>query len=131
MKRLMLASFASVFLIGSAAAQQNSPMPGMDMKGMDMKMMAPNTDDSPSTKAYKAAMMKMMMEGMPMMKFTGDADIDFMTHMRMHHQGAIDMAKVVLAHGKDAEVKKLAQDIVTAQEKEIATIDTWLKAKGK
>ena len=131
MKRLMLASFASVILIVSAAAQQTSPIPGMDMKGMDMKMMAPNPDDSPSTKAYKAAMMKMMMEGMPMMKFTGDADIDFMTHMRMHHQGAIEMAKIVLAHGKDAVVKKLAQDIVTAQEKEIATIDTWLKAKSK
>jgi uncharacterized protein (DUF305 family) len=40
------------------------------------------------------------------------------------------MAKIVLANGKDAEVKKLAQDIVTAQEKEIVTINAWLKAKG-
>ena len=106
-------------------------MTSMDMKsGMDMKMMAPDPSDSPSTKGYKAAMMKTM-EGMPMMKFTGDADIDFMIHMRSHHQGAIDMAKVVLANGKDAEVKKLAQDIVTAQEKEIGVINAWLKAKGK
>ena len=66
-----------------------------------------------------------------MMKFTGDADIDFMSQMRAHHQVAVDMANVVLANGKDAEVKKLAQDIVTAQEKEIATINAWLKAKGK
>ena len=131
MKNLLLASVASLFVISSASAQQAKPMSGMDMKCMDMKMMAPNPDDSPSTKAYKAAMMKMMMEGMPMMKFTGDADIDFMTRMRMHHQGAIEMAKIVLAHGKDAEVKKLAQDIVTAQEKEIASIDTWLKVKSK
>ena len=105
--------------------------PGMDMKsGMDMKMMAPDPNDSASTKGYKAAMMKRM-EGMPMMKFTGDADLDFMIHMRSHHQGAVDMAKVVLANGKDAEVKKLAQDIVTSQEKEIGTINVWLKAKGK
>jgi len=115
-----------------------SGMSGMDMKpgmsgmaGMDMKiMMAPNPNDSESTKGYKTAMMKAM-EGMPMMKFTGDADLDFMSHMRVHHQLAVDMAKVDLANGKDAEVKKLAQDIITAQEKEIAVINAWLKAKGK
>jgi uncharacterized protein (DUF305 family) len=106
-------------------------MTGMDMKsGMDMKMMAPDSSDSASTKGYKAAMMKMM-EGMPTMKFTGDADLDFMVHMRPHHQLAVDMAKVDLANGKDAEVRKLAQDIITAQEREIAVIDAWLKAKGK
>ena len=110
--------------------------PGMDMKGMgmksgmDMRMMAPDPSDSASTKGYKAAMMKAM-DGMPMLKFTGDADLDFMIHMRPHHQLAVDMAKVDLANGKDAEVKKLAQDIITAQEKEIAVIDAWLKAKGK
>jgi len=125
MKRLVLAFVASAFVIGTAIAQQPAPMPGMDMK-----MMAPNPSDSASTKGYKAAMMKMM-EGMPMMKFTGDADLDFMSQMRAHHQGAIDMAKIVLANGKDPAVKKLAQDIVTAQEKEIVTINAWLKAKGK
>jgi uncharacterized protein (DUF305 family) len=95
---------------------------------MDMQMMAPAASDSASTKGYKAAMMKAM-ESMPMMKFTGDADRDFMSHMRSHHQGAVDMAKVVLANGKDSEVRKLAQDIVTAQEKELVVIDNWLKAK--
>ena len=53
-----------------------------------------------------------------------------MKHMRPHHQAAVEMAKVVLANGKDAEVKKLAQDIITGQEKEIAAIDAWLKKKG-
>jgi len=95
-----------------------------------MKMMTPDPSDSASTKGYKAAMMKMM-EGMPGMKFTGDADLDFMNSMRPHHQGAIDMAKVVLADGKDETVKRLAQEIVTAQEKEIVVIDAWLKANGK
>jgi uncharacterized protein (DUF305 family) len=103
-------------------------MTGMGMM-MDMQMMAPNANDSASTKGYKAAMMKAM-EGKPMMKFTGDADLDFMSHMRSHHQGAVNMAKVVLANGKDSDVKKMAQDIVTAQEKEIVAIDAWLKAKG-
>jgi uncharacterized protein (DUF305 family) len=103
-------------------------MTGMGMM-MDMQMMAPNANDSTSTKGYKAAMMKAM-EGRPMMKFTGDADFDFMSHMRSHHQGAVNMAKVVLANGKDSEVRKLAQDIVTAQEKEMVAIDAWLRAKG-
>ena len=80
MKRILLASVASAFVIGSALAQQATPTPGMDMKGMDMKM--PSPDDPPSTKGYKSAMMKMM-EAMP--KFTGDADIDFMKQMRTHH----------------------------------------------
>ena len=130
MKRLILASVVSMFCLEIAIAQQTAPMPGMDMKsGMDNKMMDTNPSDSASTKGYKAAMMKMT-EGMPMMEFTGDADFDFMSKMRAHHQGAIDMAKVVLVNGKDAEVKKLAQDIVAAQEKEILTINASLKAKG-
>jgi uncharacterized protein (DUF305 family) len=68
---------------------------------------------------------------MAMPKFVGDADIDFMTQMRPHHQAAIDMAKIVISNGKDAETKKLAQDIITAQEKEIAIIDAWLKKNAK
>jgi uncharacterized protein (DUF305 family) len=59
----------------------------------------------------KSAMMKMM-EAMP--KFTGDADIDFMKQMRTHHEAAIDMAKVVLANGKDVDTKKLAEEIIAA-----------------
>ena len=131
MKRILLTVAAVVLITGSVHAQQPAqmpgPMPGMDMKGMDMKMMMPGANDTPSTKAFKMAMMQAM-QTMP--AFSGDADVDFMKHMRPHHQAAIDMAKVVLANGKDADVKKLAQDIITAQENEIATIDAWLKKKG-
>ena len=126
MKRILLTAAVGALLTGSVLAQQAS-MPGMDMKGMDMKMMMPGANDTPSTKAYKMAMMNAM-QTMP--AFSGDADIDFMKHMRPHHQAAVEMAKVVLANGKDDEVKKLAQDIITAQEKEIAAIDAWLKKKG-
>ena len=127
MKRLLMTVAAGALITGVAVAQQAAPMPGMDMKGMDMKMMMPSANDTPSTKAYKMAMMHAM-QTMP--AFSGDADVDFMKHMRPHHQAAIEMAKVVLANGKDAETKKLAQEIIAAQEKEIATIDAWLKKKG-
>ena len=127
MSRILLTAAAvSIFIAGSALAQQAPHMPGMKMEGMDMKMM-PDPNDSASTKGYKAAMMKMM-QAMP--KFSGDADVDFMKQMRPHHQAAIDMAKVALTNGKDEDVKKLAQEIIAAQEKEIATIDAWLKKKG-
>jgi uncharacterized protein (DUF305 family) len=127
MNRFIVASAVSILMIGGAVAQQAAPMSGMDMKGMmDMKMMMPNPADTAATAGYKAAMMKMMMPTTP---YTGDADVDFMTQMKPHHQAAIDMAMVQLANGKDPETKALAQAIITAQEKEIAMIDAWLKKK--
>lgn len=119
-----LSALALILIIGGSAVAQDKTMP-MDMKNMDMMM--PMANDSAATKGYKVSMMDMM-KSMP--KYTGDADVDFMKQMKGHHQAAIAMAKVVLANGKDAETKKLANEIIAAQEKEIAMIDAWLKKKG-
>ena len=127
MMRFVLTAGLAASMITAAVAQP-APKPQMG-DSMPMKMMMPEASDSASTKEYKASMMRMM-QAMPS-KFTGDADVDFMMQMKAHHQGAINMAKVALANGKDPAVKKLANEIVSAQEKEIETIDQWLKTKGK
>lgn len=130
MNRLRATVVTSLLLVSAAHAQQPAPMPGKDMgpamnMGMGMKMM-PDAKDTPSTAAYKAMMMTQM-KSMP--AFSGNGDTDYMTHMRHHHQAAVEMSRLVIAETKDSEIKKLAQDIITAQEKEITVIDAWLKKK--
>jgi uncharacterized protein (DUF305 family) len=89
---------------------------------------ASSPDAAPSTKAYEAANARMHKD--MAIKLTGDADVDFVRGMIPHHQGALDMAKIVLEHGKDPDLKKLAQDVIASQEKEITFMREWLKKKG-
>ena len=67
------------------------------------------------------------MDNMKQMKSTGDVDKDLAMMMKMHHEGALDMAKIELASGKSPELKKMAKEIIASQTKEIARFDKWLK----
>lgn len=60
-----------------------------------------------------------------------DPDLGFAKGMLAHHEGAIDMARYELEHGKDPEMRKLAEDIIQAQQKEIDQLKRWIKAHGK
>ena len=103
-------------------------MKGMMQGGM-AQTMQPKGDNSPSSIAYHGVNMKMhnAME----ITYSGNADVDFVKGMIPHHAGAIDMAKTVLAFGKDPEVKKLAEAIIKAQESEIASMKDWLEKNAK
>ena len=67
-----------------------------------------------------------MQSQMMAMKSTGNPDVDFAMMMRIHHQGAIAMAEAQLKNGKNPQMKKMAQDIIAAQKKEIAVFDTYV-----
>ena len=86
---------------------------------------------SPASQSYMDAMTKMDAD-MKAMKMTGKAGVDFALMMIPHHQSAIDMAKAYLASGEtDPELTKLSNEIVAAQEKEIAFLKDWLARNDK
>jgi len=116
------AILGTLTLGGVAIAQQNQGHSGHGAP-------TTRTSDSAATTAFKAANTRMHKD--MDIAFTGDVDADFVRGMIPHHQGAIEMAKVMLAHGKDPALKKLATGIIADQEKEIAMMRDWLKANGK
>lgn len=86
--------------------------------------------ESKETGAFAAANQRMM-EQMHAQAPTGDADYDFVTGMIPHHQGAIDMAKVLLEGRSDETLRELAEAIVKAQDTEITQMRAWLESYGE
>ena len=93
-----------------------------------MPMAAPTGDQSVASLALNAVNEKMHRD--MAIAFTGNPDADFVAAMIAHHQGAIDMAKVVKAFGEDKEILALADAIIDAQEEEIAMMREWQARKA-
>lgn len=66
--------------------------------------------------------MARMMKDMHAPGYTGQPDYDFLSMMVPHHEGAVEMARLVLIHGRDPMVRQLAQDIIASQTIEIAAM---------
>jgi uncharacterized protein (DUF305 family) len=74
--------------------------------------------------------MAAMHDAMMASPYTGDPDRDFVSGMLPHHQGALDMARVELRYGRDPAMRRLAQDIIVAQTREIAHMRDWQSRHG-
>jgi len=111
----------------------NSAMGEMDHSAMSHRNMA---SDTRSAGADLGTMPEHVQENMRKMAITmpameegmmrEDADVAFACAMIAHHQGAIDMAQVLLEHGDDPQMIALAQEIIAAQVDEIAQMNAWL-----
>ena len=124
---ILLAGTALTVAGGLAWADSHEPGEGhmMDhgaMGQMDMSQM-------PMHMQGMMGAMQSMMETMPM-ESSGDPDADFLLMMIPHHQSAIDMARVVLEEGDDEETRAMAEQIIAAQEAEIAEMRAMLERLG-
>ena len=76
------------------------------------------TGQSPSMQLHQ-----IMMKPSTHMTMTGDVDRDFAAMMQMHHEQAIAMVDVLLAHGDDEALKAMAREMKKSQQEEIAELE--------
>ncbi|MBZ4023338.1 hypothetical protein CKO11_12805 [Rhodobacter sp. TJ_12] len=86
-------------------------------------------DAAPSTPAFEAARARMQ-TGMST-PYTGDADLDFVRAMVPHHQGAMEMARIVLENGADPALRQRAKAMLERDQAELDWLEGWLVKHGQ
>jgi uncharacterized protein (DUF305 family) len=117
----LIAAFLGVSVPMSSA--QERPTPAMQPHAHPTSTApsaAADAAESQFLAANEEAMSKMMAD--MTVAPTGDIDRDFVAMMVPHHQGAIDMAQIILRYGKNEQLKRLAQEIIVTQQQEIAAM---------
>ena len=118
----------AIYLIISAAGALTILCIGLLHAGVPSETLAKSGQATvdPDWSELIASMDKMHM-AMEAIKPSGNSDVDFIRLMLPHHQAAIDMAKTQLLYGKDPQLRRLAQEIITDQQSEIELMQLWLK----
>ena len=122
MKKLM------TFITLSAVAISNYAQANEQPHQAHMNM--PLSTDSAMQQELMQGMNQMNQDMMAAAQYK-DPDVAFAAGMLPHHIGAVKMAEVELKYGKDPEMRKLAEDIINAQQAEIEQMQKWLKAHNK
>ena len=122
MKKLM------TFITLSAVAISNYAQANEQPHQAHMNM--PMSTDSAMQQELMQGMNQMNQDMMAAARYK-DPDVAFAAGMLPHHIGAVKMAEVELKYGKDPEMRKLAEDIINAQQAEIEQMQKWLKAHNK
>jgi uncharacterized protein (DUF305 family) len=98
----------------------------LGLLGADEHNQTDQKNSNPDWSELIASMERMHM-AMGQVPRSGNSDIDFVRLMLPHHQAALDMAKTQLVYGKDPQMRRLAQEIITDQQLEIELMRVWLK----
>jgi uncharacterized protein (DUF305 family) len=120
--RLAILAAAAALVAAPAVAQPAQPAQPHG------KMQHGSQHDQMAMKDYMAAMQRMHQQMMG--RHDADADRNFALMMIEHHRGGIAMVDVLMKHGDDAELKRMAAKTKASQEKEIGELQAWLDRHG-
>ncbi len=117
------------FVLGTAAATAAAPALAQEPSGDPHGHQLSAHQSSFTTEMH--AQMGIMAEAMNRTPMSGNPDRDFLAMMIPHHQGAVDMARLALEHGRDPLTRQLAEGIIASQSAEIASMQARLRALEK
>lgn len=121
---------ASIIIGGIAGYSLKTASAPYGMMREDVRWETKGVHRMPDGSTMRGSDMSMTMDGMTDRLETeskGDPfDKAFLEEMIVHHEGAVDMAELVLEKSARPELRKLAEEIIAAQTKEIGDMKSWL-----